>query len=244
VQVEVRAPSDWAESVSGVWEARLRERPGLRMVLPTGATPLPVYEAVTASGVSFAGATVFLLDEFGGLPPGHPQRCDTMIRPFLDRVDLPPEGLVRLDPDASDLQAECRRYQARVDEGRLDLVLLGLGRNGHLGLNEPGSSSSSTTRVVDLAPGTVEGASRYGGEGAPTFGMTLGMASILAAREVWLLVTGPAKHPILDRVLTGPVTDALPASHLRTHPNAVIWADTDAAPPAFYDPRGTYDDRR
>ena len=233
MRVEVRTPSEWAASVAGAWQARLRERPGLRMVLPTGTTPLPVYEAMAASGASFAGATVFLLDEFGGLASGHPQRCDTMIRPFLDRVDLPPERLVRLDPDAPDLQAECRRYQARVDEGGLDLVVLGLGRNGHIGLNEPGSSPSSTTRVVDLAPETVEAASRYGGEGAPVFGMTLGMHSILAAREVWLLVTGPAKHPTLDRVLTGPVTDAVPASHLRTHPNAVIWADTDAAPPAF-----------
>lgn len=200
------------------------------MAVPTGSTPVPVYEAMTERAVSFADATVFLLDEFGGLPPGHPQRCDTMIRPFVEGIDLPPDRLVRLDPDVPDLQAECDRYQRLVDDGGLDLVLLGLGSNGHLGLNEPGADPGSTTRVVELTEATIVGARDYGGEGSPTFGMTMGMSSILASKEAWLLVTGESKREILARVLEEPVDPSLPASLLRRHPNATLWADELALP--------------
>ena len=234
MHLEVHSPEEWAEAVASAWAERLERSPGMRMVLPTGDTPVPVYEAIARRHVSFRDTTVFLLDEFGGLPSGHPQRCDSMIAPFLDAVGVPPDRLVRLDPDAWDLEAECRRYRDRVEDGGLDLVLLGLGHNGHLGLNEPGSSPQATTRMVDLAPDTVSGAARYGGGGHPTFGMTLGMDAILAAREVWLLVTGSHKRPILDQVLTSSPTDTIPATHLHTHPATTIWADTGA----FYDPNG------
>ena len=98
------------------------------------------------------------------------------------------------------------RYRDLIDDGGLDLAVLGLGMNGHLGLNEPGSGAHQPTRVVELTAETREGARRYGANPPPTWGLAVGLAEILAAREVWLLVTGPTKAEVLDRVINGPVT--------------------------------------
>jgi glucosamine-6-phosphate deaminase len=116
-----------------------------------------------------------------------------------------------------------------VDSGGLDLTLLGLGGNGHIGLNEPGTTADSPTRVVRLAVSTKEAAGRYGSGQEPEWGMTLGMRSILDSQEIWLLVTGSHKTEILDQVLNGPIGPEVPASFLRTHPNIVVLADRSAA---------------
>jgi glucosamine-6-phosphate deaminase len=111
----------------------------------------------------------------------------------------------------------------------LDLTLLGLGGNGHLGLNEPGSLPGSATRVIDVAPSTAAGTHRYGTIEPPERGMTLGLRPILDSREIWLLVTGSHKAAILDRVLNGPVGPDVPATFLRDHPNTTVFADRSAA---------------
>lgn len=221
-------PEEWPGRVAAEWAARLEAAPGLRMVVPAGETPRPVYQRLVADGGSWARATVFLLDEFVGLPVGHPQRCDTMLAPYLERLGV--SDPVRLDPGTDDLEGECRRYRERVDDGGLDLVVLGLGGNGHVGLNEPPTSPASPTRVVDLAPDTIAAAARYGGANSPRAGLTLGLSEILAAREVWLLVTGSHKRSILEQVLEGPVDDDVPATHLRGHSGLTVWVDRDAYP--------------
>jgi glucosamine-6-phosphate deaminase len=225
MRVEVLPADSWAEAVTDAFNDRLGSS-GLRICLATGATPIPVYGMLPTNAL--ARATVFLLDEFGELPIGHPGRCETMLRTaLLDRV--PAAGFHFPDVDALDLEVECGRYRDLINDGGLDLAVLGLGTNGHLGLNEPGSAANQPTRVVELTEETREGARKYGADPPPTWGLAVGLAEILAAREVWLLVTGSAKAPVLAQVVSGKVTDQIPATVLRTHPNAVIWADEDAA---------------
>ena len=226
MRVEVLPAGSWAESVSAELIDRLAPS-GLRLCLATGATPLPVYARLPREAL--VASIVFLLDEFGGLPAGHRGRCETMLRTaLLDRV---PAGAFHFpDVDAPDLEVECERYGGLINEGGLDLAVLGLGRNGHLGLNEPGSTADQPTRVVKLTEETREGARSYGADPPPTWGLAVGLSEILASREVWLLVTGAAKAAILARVINDEVTGQVPATLLRAHPNAVIWADAEAAP--------------
>ena len=224
MRVEVLPPESWAEAVARELEGRLQPS-GLRLCLATGATPLPVYAALP--GDALATSTVFLLDEFGDLPVGHRGRCETMLRTaLLDRV---PAGEFHFpDVDAPDLEVECGRYRDLINDGGFDLAVLGLGTNGHLGLNEPGSKADQPTRVVNLTEETREGARRYGADPPPTWGLAVGLSEILAASEVWLLVTGAAKAEILRRVINDGETDQIPATFLRAHPNSVIWADEEA----------------
>ena len=116
-----------------------------------------------------------------------------------------------------------------VEDGGLDLALVGLGANGHIGMNEPGSGPESETRVVELATSTTEHAADYGATRRPTWGVTLGLRQILEAREVWMLVTGSAKRGILSEALEGEIRHEVPATYLRTHPNLRVFADDLAA---------------
>jgi glucosamine-6-phosphate deaminase len=150
-------------------------------------------------------------------------------RDLLGALEKPPRIYHRLDVNASDPADECGRFDALVGDGGLDLTLLGLGGNGHLGLNEPGTEADSPTRVADLAPTTANAVRGYDADADPVDGMTLGLQRILASDEIWLLVTGRHKAAILERTINGPISSDLPASFLRDHPNAVVYADRSAA---------------
>ena len=228
LELEAIPDGRWPEQVAGRWVTFMEGRPAARLCLPTGETPQPVY-ANAAANVDLSRCEVFLLDEFG-LPPGDPARCDQMFeRDFLALLDNPPMRVHNLNPQAADLEEECRRFEQLVDERSLDLTLLGLGGNGHLGLNEPGSAADAPTRIVQLEASTAMAAGRYGSGTLPEWGMTLGLRSILASREIWLLVTGAHKAGILERVLHGPVDPDVPGSFLQNHPNALVLADESAA---------------
>ena len=223
----------WATTVADLFIERLKARPELRMCLPTGLTPVPVYDrvaaAVAAGEVSFSRAEVFLLDEFGGVDTADPGRCDQMLGRFLiARIDLPPERFHRLDL-TGDIDEACRVYERTIGDG-VDLALLGIGTNGHVGMNEPGSARDSLTRRVALAPDTVAASARYFGHERrlPTWGVTMGLGTIRRSREIWLLASGAAKTGIVDDLLTGPVTPAVPATQLRDHPSALCIVDDDA----------------
>lgn len=226
--LEVLPGSEWAGEVAERLAAAVAAHPTMTLCLPTGATPRPVFHEVAARGLDLSRATVVQLDEFGGLPPGDPGRCDTMLRiDLFDRLAAPPARSLRLDPDAPDLEAECAALVRELVEP-MDLVLLGIGANGHVALNEPGDPGLGIRRV-ELAESTAAGAVGYGAVRPPTWGLTLGIDAMLAAREVWLLVTGVHKAGILARALEGPVDASVPASRLREHPRLVVLADEDAA---------------
>ncbi len=226
-QLEVLPHRDWADSISDLWAERLSDNRGLTMCLATGSTPKPVYRAISGHA-DLSGTKVFLLDEFG-LEPGDPARCDVMLDDMLlSRLEVPP-ALEKLDPQAPNLDAECDRYSQAIARDGLSLVILGLGTNGHLGLNEPGSDYDSTTRVVALADETMAGLSSYGTTSTTSWGMTVGLAEILSSDEAWLLVSGEHKAQILRQTLIGPVDPNVPASFLRMHSNVIVWVDEAAS---------------
>ena len=231
--VRALTPGDWATYVADTLVARLQVNPSLRLCLPTGWTPVPVYDrvaaAVEAGRVSFRRAEVFLLDEFGGVPHDDPGRCDQMLRhALLDRVDLPPDRFHRFDL-RGDVDAECEAFEAAVGAG-CDLSLLGIGTNGHVGMNEPGSSPDSVTRRVELAAETTAATARYfRHDRLPTWGVTMGIATLLRSREVWLLASSRGKAPIVRRVILDPVSPAVPATLMRSHGAALLIVDADAA---------------
>ena len=156
----------WAGAVADAFVDRLRAEPRLRVCLPTGDTPSPLYAELVArevrGDVSFAQATVVLLDEWADLPPGDPARCDVRLRrELLDRL-APPPRFVAIDVDGSDDQAAARAHDDAARD--LDLAVVGLGMNGHVGFNEPGSRPDDATRLVRLARSSREAAmARYGG---------------------------------------------------------------------------------
>jgi len=228
MRIEVLPPEKWAGRVADEWMSRLRADPTLRMCLPTGGTPKQLYREMAARAPDLSRAEVFILDEFVGLPPGNPARCDVMLqRDFMGLLDRPPV-LDALDPAADDLEAEALRYETIVTSGGLDLILLGLGLNGHVALNEPGSHPAERVRVVDLHPATVRYVTEASGIPAQQ-GLTLGLANILESREVWLLVTGAAKAGMLAEVVEGSIGPDVPATYLRSHDNLVVFADEPAA---------------
>jgi len=148
-------------------------------------------------------------------------------RDLLDHVDL--QCFHFLNPDAPDLERHCRDYEAEIG-GRFDVAILGLGLNGHLGLNEPGALPDSLTRRVEMTPQSIAASRAYLAEGEPpTWGLTVGMKALLQAREVWLLATGAAKAAIVKSVVCGDVTPAVPASLLHRHPRCTLFLDGAAA---------------
>jgi glucosamine-6-phosphate deaminase len=223
----------WARLVADLFIERLKGQPGMRVCLPTGLTPVPIYDhlaaAVAAGTVSFALTDVFLLDEFGGVDPGDPGRCDQMLERFLlSRIDLPAARFHRLDL-TGDIETVCRAYEGAVGHG-CDLTLLGIGTNGHVGMNEPGASADSLTRRVNLAPDTIAASARYfGHDRLPTWGVTMGLGTLRRSREIWILASGAGKAPIVRQTLHGPVTAAVPATQLREHPSVLLIADDEAA---------------
>lgn len=220
------------------WVARrILEKPDLVLALPTGETPLGLYRELVRLHqeglLDFAGVTAFNLDEYLGLPPGHPASFRAyMERNFWGHVNLRPEARHIPNSLPEDAEAECRRYEARIQEaGGLDLAVLGLGKNGHIAFNEPGTPWESRTHVAELSEETRrEEASRFGGLAhVPKRAITMGIRTLMNAREILLLVSGEEKAPVLARALEGPVTPAVPASVLQLHPNLRVMVDRAAA---------------
>jgi glucosamine-6-phosphate deaminase len=222
----------WVKAAASWWRDRLNAHPRLSMCLPSGLTPNPLYAEMAASvrkgQVSFARAAVWVLDEFGDVAREDPGRCVNMLRRNLvSGIDLPAEGFHFLEPADPDIEDQCRRYEPR--DG-FELVLLGLGTNGHLGMNEPGSRADSPTRRVELHASTIEGSARYFSHGRlPDWGVTVGLHAILGASEVWLLASGESKAEIVRRTVSDRISDDVPASLLRRHPNCSLFVDTAAA---------------
>jgi glucosamine-6-phosphate deaminase len=225
--------ASWVDGVCAFWRDRLRTRPHARICLPTGLTPVPVYtqmvRSVEAGDVSFAQARLFALDEFGGLPPEDPGNTrNTLLRQLVSSVDLAEGAFRYLDAEGADVDEQCREYDRAIGEG-FDLAILGIGVNGHLGMNEPGSSPDSPTRRVDLHETTIQASSRYFSHGRlPRWGVTVGLRAILASAEVWLLATGAAKAQIVGRIVGGSVSPEVPASLLRRHANCSLFVDPGA----------------
>jgi glucosamine-6-phosphate isomerase len=224
----------WTEGVVTFWRDRLRNNPRLRICVPSGHTPNRIFEgisrSVAAGQASFRDSEIFALDEFGGLSPQDEGRCENMLRRYLiNQIDLPRERFYILDTEAEDVAQVCRQYDKAIGD-RLDLTLLGIGLNGHLGMNEPGSAADSTTRRVDLHPTTIQSSAKYlHHSNLPRWGITVGMKQLLASKEVWLLANGKAKAEIIHKIVKGEITPEVPGSLMRKHPNCFLMLDAQAA---------------
>ncbi len=219
-----------AEIVIGL----LKEKPDAVLGLPTGSTPVGFYDALVASGVSLARARTFNLDEYLGLPRTHPESYYSFMKRMLyDRTDLRPENCHIPDGTAADPEAECRRYEEAIRAaGGLDILILGVGHNGHIGFNEPGAPWDGRTRIVELAERTRQANARFFNNNideVPRRAITMGIGTILEARRLLLLANGAGKAPIVQRLVEGEPTPEVPASVLHYHPDATVLLDTEAA---------------
>ncbi|WP_128255686.1 glucosamine-6-phosphate deaminase [Falsirhodobacter deserti] len=225
------------ECAAGLIAARLARDRRTVLGLATGGTMEDLYRRLIrrhhAGECSFAEATSFNLDEYVGLSPTHPCSYWHYMRHHLfDHVDLPAGQAHLPRGNGPDPQAEADRYEnAIAAAGDIGLQLLGLGPNGHIGFNEPGSSLSSLTRVKTLARATIEANSRYFDrpEDVPRRAITMGIGTILRAQEVVLLAVGPRKAEVAARMIEGPVTAFCPASVLQFHRNCTVVLDAEAA---------------
>jgi len=221
-----------ADAVAG----RLGEDPSSVFLLPTGTTPLGMYRRLVdmydLGEVSFAGATFFNLDEYLGLVPDHPASYHVYMKEhFYGLIDADPARVFVPDGAAPDPEAECERYEAAIREaGGVDVCVLGIGRNGHIGFNEPGAPFDSRTRVVTLSESTrLVNAADFEANQAPERAITVGMATIFESKEVLLLASGTNKANAVAATLEGDVSESMPASMLGRHRRAVLFLDEDAA---------------
>ncbi|ODT50950.1 MAG: glucosamine-6-phosphate isomerase [Devosia sp. 63-57] len=226
-----------AEAVAAYLAEQLASTPAMRLGLATGNTFVPIYAALVelhkAGGFSFARTESFNLDEYIGLPPGHPASFAAYMQQHLfSQVDLP-EGRGHLPGVLGDVAAACTDYEVAITAGGgIDLQLLGIGRNGHIGFNEPGSAFDSRTREVALTPSTREANQRDfpPGESVPPSAVTMGIGTILEARQIVLVAIGASKVEALDAAFRQAPSPDCPASALQAHPNVIVFADQAAIP--------------
>jgi glucosamine-6-phosphate deaminase len=228
------------ELIASMLAEAISARPRLNLGLSAGRTSLVAYDELVCrwnrpGGFSFQNLTTFNTDEYVSLSP-HDRRSTRFImnRHLFSQVDVAREQTFIPRGDAADLEAECKAYDLLIEAGGgLDLVVLGLGHNGHIGLNEPGSSPKSRTRLVDLTPSTlaaISGGERFRNlEDTPSRAISMGMATILEARKVWLAATGIGKSEALHRMVEGRVGPGNPSSLLTSHRALTVIVDRDAA---------------
>lgn len=218
--------------------ASLGQNPLLVLGLPTGRTPIRLYHELGLlhrnSQADFSRATTFNLDEFVGLTKEDRGSYHAFMREHLfSRVNLHPSRINFLDGSAADQDAECRRYeQAIAAAGGIDLQLLGIGTNGHIGFNEPARELVGPTHRVRLKESTRRSnTALFGGDitKVPGEALSMGMATILKAKRIVLIATGKSKARCVDRVLNGGITPKLPASFLQVHRDAELMLDSAAA---------------
>lgn len=237
------SPADMAEDVARRISSLITERAAASkpavLGLPTGSTPIGVYRHLIAmhkeEGLDFSNVVTFNLDEYYPMHPEALQSYHRFMREnFFDHVNVPEENvhIPRGDIDRGEIGEWCREYEDAIrDVGGLDLILLGIGRTGHIGFNEPGSGPTTRTRSITLDEITRKDAASdfFGDENVPREAITMGVGTILDARHVILMATGEHKAPIIRRAVEEKVTNAVTASYLQRHPDALICLDRAAA---------------
>ena len=233
--VVVRDGDEVAARAADAVQDGLRDSAAPLLGLATGGSVAGLYGELIRrhrqEGLSFAGVRAFLLDEYLGLPDDHPKAYRNVIRRLLvDHVDFAPGAVVGPDPQATDLAAECARYDRLLADG-VDLQILGIGRNGHIAFNEPGSSLTGTTRVVVISDATRRDNARFFDrpDQVPRSAITQGIGTIRRARRLLLVAAGESKAGALRAALEGSVTTEVPASALQLHPQVTVVADRAAA---------------
>jgi glucosamine-6-phosphate deaminase len=235
VEIVIRPDADAAAAlVAQLIGARVCAKPNLVLGLATGRTMEPLYDQLAALGVDFSRSHSFNLDEYVGVPPDNPQSYrHYMNERLFDRINIERDNTHVPDGMAADLGAEVAHYERLIkDVGGIDLQLLGIGDDGHIGFNEPLSALMSRTREKALTPKTRrQNAAMFGGDPdrVPKRALTMGVGTILEAREIILLATGAAKAGILAKAVEGPITAMISASAIQLHPRCKVVLDAAAA---------------
>jgi len=216
---------------------QINVKPNAVLGLATGSTPEGMYSELVrlyrAGAVDFSEVKTFNLDEYAGLDPGHPQSYHYYMHHHLfNHVNIPAGNIHLPCGNAADITAGCREYDQKIAAaGGIDLQVLGIGVNGHIGFNEPGESLSVGTHLIDLSQETIEANSRFfaSAEEVPRQAVTMGMGSIMKARRILLLASGKNKARAIQETVCGRVTPRVPASFLQLHRRAILIIDREAA---------------
>jgi glucosamine-6-phosphate deaminase len=216
---------------------RLRRKPNLVLGLATGSTPLGLYKELIRmykdEGLDFSKVTTFNLDEYVGLPPSHDQSYHYFMHENLFKhLNIPPRHIHVPMGMAKDIDAFCEWYERRMEEhGGVDVQILGIGGNGHIAFNEPGSSLGSRTRIKTLTEKTREDNARFFAtmNEVPKYAITMGVGTIMAAKELILLANKSGKADAIQAAVEGPITASCPASVIQMHQKAYVIVDKDAA---------------
>jgi glucosamine-6-phosphate deaminase len=236
--VPLASADEIAAVAADVVEAVVRRKPAAVLGLATGSTPLPAYRELlrrheAAAGPSYAAVTCFNLDEYVGLPAGHAQSYRaTIARELTDGLGISPDRVNGPDPGCDGLPTAGERYEALIAAaGGIDVQLLGIGSDGHLAFNEPGSSLASRTRIKTLTAQTRKDNARFFGslDEVPAHVLTQGLGTILEARHLLLIATGESKAGATAAAVEGPVSASCPASVLQLHPHVTVLVDPAAA---------------
>ena len=216
---------------------RIRKKPNIVLGLATGSTPLGVYRELVRmskeNDFDFSKVTTFNLDEYWEISPSHPQSYNCFMWDNLfSHVNVHSERVHIPSGKVEDVETYCRCYEEKIKKaGGIDLQILGIGRDGHIGFNEPGSSLSSRTRLKTLASETVEDNARFfkNRDEVPRYAITMGVGTIMEAKECILLASGKNKAEVVQRCIEGPVCAECTSSALQLHPKVIVIMDEDAS---------------
>ncbi|MEK4107493.1 glucosamine-6-phosphate deaminase [Paenibacillus sp. FSL R10-2791] len=231
--LKFHSDEDFVQTGANLIASLLQSNPKAVLGLATGSSPVGVYAKLVEMHqkglVSFSKATSFNLDEYIGLPVDHPQSYRSFMNEQLfNHIDIDPGQTHIPNGNAADMEAECLAYDKMLEEnGPVDLQILGIGSNGHIGFNEPDANLSSKTHVVDLLDDTREANARFFDslDEVPRQAITMGIGGILKARQILLLVRGAGKAEAIRNAVEGPITTQCPASLLQSHPNVIVLVD-------------------
>ena len=235
--IRVAGKEEMGKEAAAVIAAGMRAKPHYVLGLATGSTPIALYQELIRlhkdEGLDFSTTITFNLDEYIGLPPTHDQSYRYFMNEQLfDHVNINKANTHVPDGLAEDIEAHCQAYEIMIEDvGGIDCQVLGIGSNGHIAFNEPGSSLASRTRALDLTENTIKDNSRFFEkiEDVPTRAVTMGIGTILEAENILFLANGANKVGATAAALEGPVTVKVPASALQLHPDVTCVVTEDAA---------------
>ena len=234
--IKAADPKEVGKLAADLFEALIRTKPACVIGLATGSTPLPLYQELIArekaGKIDFTRVRSANLDEYKGLASDHPQSYRRFMQENLfDHISIKPENTIVPDGLAEDVQAMCEAYERKIEAwGGVDLQLLGIGHDGHIGFNEPCDHFPGMTHEVELTAMTRDANKRFFAslDEVPTAAFTMGIGTVMAAKKIVMVVTGADKHEILMKSFFGPVTPEVPASILQFHPDVTVICDAAA----------------
>jgi glucosamine-6-phosphate deaminase len=233
VRICIHPDAEAANTAAAKCLAGWLAQPTVRNVMVAGGnTPLELYRRIADRRLPLAHLNVFALDEYVGVPLDEPRNCANLLRRSVAQAwGVPPERFFAVSSLPQEALASVREHELCIaSAGGLDGIVLGLGQNGHLGFNEPGSAENSDGRVLNLEPSSIEANRKwFGGSYAPAQGATMGLKTILAARHVLVMAYGSHKAMAVKAMIDGPRTAECPASFLQGHPDARVFMDEAAA---------------